>query len=99
MAAPKFYYKRHLVPFTEYQQMKGVLGGIVEFMQVPMSDFSAGHSAAPLSSAGQQAAVSICYDDAFGEETIESLHAATSLVNVTIDAWFGDSIAPPQHLV
>jgi len=98
MAAPQFYYKRHLVPFTEYLPMKGVLGGIVEFMQVPMSDFSAGHSAAPLAIAGQQAAVSICYEDAFGEETIESLPAATLLVNVTNDAWFGDSIAPPQHL-
>lgn len=97
-AAPQFYYKRHLVPFTEYLPMKGVLGGLVEFMQVPMSDFSAGHSAAPLAVAGQQAAVSICYEDAFGEETIESLPAATLLVNVTNDAWFGDSIAPPQHL-
>ena len=97
-AAPQFYYKRHLVPFTEYLPMKGLLGGLVAFMQVPMSDFSAGASAAPLTVAGQQAAVSICYEDAFGEETIESLPRATLLVNVTNDAWFGDSIAPPQHL-
>lgn len=98
-AAPQFYYKRHLVPFTEYLPMKGLLGGLVAFMQVPMSDFSAGASAAPLAVAGgQQAAVSICYEDAFGEETIESLPRATLLVNVTNDAWFGDSIAPSQHL-
>lgn len=95
---PQFYYKRHLVPFTEYLPMKSVLGGLVEFMQVPMSDFSAGRSAAPLTVAGQQAAISICYEDAFGEEAIESLPQATLLVNVTNDAWFGDSIAPPQHL-
>lgn len=95
---PQFYYKRHLVPFTEYLPMKNVLGGLVRFMQVPMSDFSVGRSAAPLAVAGQQAAISICYEDAFGEETIESLPQATLLVNVTNDAWFGDSIAPPQHL-
>ncbi len=94
----QFYHKRHLVPFTEYLPLESLLGGIVKFMQVPMSDFSAGHSAAPLAVAGQRAGVSICYEDAFGEENIEALPEATLLVNVTNDAWFGHSIAPQQHL-
>lgn len=97
-AERQFYYKRHLVPFTEYLPMKELLGGLVRFMQVPMSDFSAGTSAAPLAVAGQHAGISICYEDAFGEEVIQALPRATLLVNVTNDAWFGDSIAPPQHL-
>lgn len=98
-ATPRqFYHKRHLVPFTEYLPLENVLGGLVRFMQVPMSDFSKGESAAPLRVAGQRAGISICYEDAFGEETIEALPEATLLVNVTNDAWFGDSIAPPQHL-
>ncbi len=42
--------------------------------------------------------VSICYEDGFGEEVIEALPDATVLVNVSNDAWFGDSIAPAQHL-
>ena len=94
----QFYHKRHLVPFTEYLPLESLLGGIVKFMQVPMSDFSAGHSAAPLAVAGQHAGISICYEDAFGEESIEALPEATLLVNVTNDAWFGHSIAPQQHL-
>lgn len=97
-AKRQFYYKRHLVPFTEYLPMKALLGGLVEFMQVPMSDFSAGRSAAPLAVAGQQVGISICYEDAFGEEMIAALPQATLLVNVTNDAWFGRSIAPQQHL-
>lgn len=95
----RFYHKHHLVPFTEYLPMQSVLGGIVDFMQVPMSDFSKGAAQqAPLAVAGQQAGISICYEDAFGEEVIRALPAATLLVNVSNDAWFGHSIAPQQHL-
>ena len=95
----KFYFKHHLVPFTEYLPMKGLLGALVDFMQVPMSDFSAGPAVQqPLAVAGQQAGISICYEDAFGREMIRQLPKATLLVNVSNDAWFGHSIAPPQHL-
>ena len=68
-------------------------------MKIPMSDFSAGPPRQPLLDvAGQRIGVSICYEDAFGEEVIEALPGATLLVNVSNDAWFGDSIAPAQHL-
>jgi apolipoprotein N-acyltransferase len=94
-----FYHKHHLVPFTEYLPMQGLLGGIVNFMQVPMSDFSKGPvRQPPLAVAGQWAGISICYEDAFGEEVIKALPKATFLVNVSDDAWFGHSIAPRQHL-
>jgi len=46
----------------------------------------------------QKISVSICYEDAFGEEVIRHLPEATLLVNVSNDAWFGDSFAPHQHL-
>lgn len=93
------YHKRHLVPFTEYLPLKGLLGGLVDLLDVPMSDFSAGPPGqAPLAVAGQRAAISICYEDAFGEEAIDALPAATLLVNVSNDAWFGGSVAPAQHL-
>lgn len=94
-----FYHKHHLVPFTEYLPMERLLGGIVRFMQVPMSDFSKGPAVQPpLAVAGQQAGISICYEDAFGEEVINVLPKATFLVNVSNDAWFGHSVAPRQHL-
>jgi len=93
------YAKRHLVPFTEYLPLKSILGSIVAFMDVPMSDFSAGDAGqAPLQAAGVAVGVSICYEDAFGEEMIDRLPGANVLVNVSNDAWFGGSVAPWQHL-
>jgi apolipoprotein N-acyltransferase len=93
------YHKNHLVPFTEYLPFKWLLGSVVSFMQVPMSDFSRGGAEQkPLAVAGQRAGISICYEDAFGEEVIRALPEATLLVNVSNDAWFDDTWAPPQHL-
>lgn len=93
------YHKRHLVPFTEYLPWRSVLGSIVDILDVPMSNFSAGPDGQrPLAVAGHQAAISICYEDAFGEESISALPQAGLLVNVSNDAWFGGSVAPWQHL-
>jgi apolipoprotein N-acyltransferase len=66
---------------------------------VPMSDFSRGAAAQrPLAIAGEKVAVNICYEDAFGEEIARQLPEATLLVNLSNVAWFGDSLAPAQHL-
>lgn len=94
-----FYHKHHLVPFTEYLPLKTALAGVIDFLQVPMSDFSKGAAIQKsLEVAGQKAAISICYEAVFGEELIRQLPAATLLVNVSNDAWFGGSIGPHQHL-
>ena len=42
--------------------------------------------------------LSICYEDAYGVETIAALPEADLLINGSNDAWFGDSFAPHQHL-
>lgn len=98
-ASADFYHKRHLVPFTEYLPLRSVFGGLVDFMQVPMSNFSAGsEEKRTLTAAGYEIGISICFEDAFGEEVIDALPNAALLVNVSNDAWFGDSIAPHQHL-
>jgi len=94
------YYKRHLVPFGEFMPLKPVLGPVLDFLQIPMSDFSAGSpkEAPLLTAAGYPAGISICYEDAFAEEVREALPQAAFLVNASNDAWFGDSLAPYQHL-
>jgi len=48
--------------------------------------------------ADAKVAVNICYEDVFGEEIIRQLPAATLLVNVSNDAWYGESYAADQHL-
>jgi len=93
------YHKRHLVPFGEFMPLKFMLQPLIDWLQIPMSDFTAGEAEKPLMTvAGHPAAISICYEDVFGEEVIEALPEAAFLVNASNDAWFGDSLAPPQHL-
>jgi apolipoprotein N-acyltransferase len=95
----QIYYKSHLVPFGEYIPLKGLLGGLLDILQVPMANFSRGAPDQPLLElAGHKIGVSICYEDVFGEEVIRGLPEAKLLVNVSNDAWFGDSFAPHQHL-
>jgi apolipoprotein N-acyltransferase len=93
------YYKRHLVPFGEFLPLKWLLHPLIDLLRIPMSDFSAGEPAKNrLRLAGYEAGISICYEDAFGEEVIRALPEAAFLVNASNDAWFGDSLAPHQHL-
>ena len=91
------YDKAHLVPFGEFVPYG--FHWIVNTVAIPMSDFSLGRSdPTPLALAGQRVAPNICWEDAFGEEIIRQLPEATLLVNVSNVAWFGDSLAPSQHL-
>lgn len=98
-ADSQHYRKDHLVPFGEFIPLRGVLGWFInEVLQIPMGDLASGGDAqAPLEIAGQKVAVNICYEDVFGEEIIRPLPQATLLVNVTNDAWYGESNAAVQH--
>lgn len=93
------YRKVHLVPFGEYIPLRSLFGWITRILHIPLSDFSRGEKIQPpLQVAGQKVAMAICYEDVFGEELINQLPAASLLVNVSNDAWFGDTVAPWQHL-
>jgi apolipoprotein N-acyltransferase len=93
------YDKRHLVPFGEFFPLKSWLENLTRLLSIPMSDFSEGEIQQPtLHAAGQAVGVSICYEDVFANEVRRALPAAGFLVNVSNDAWFGDTIAPHQHL-
>lgn len=91
------YRKAHLVPFGEF--IPWGFDWVLAILHIPLSDFSRGSvNQKPIDIAGQKVAVNICYEDAFGEEIIRQLPEATLLVNVSNVAWFGDSIAPWQHM-
>ena len=94
---PQRYDKAHLVPFGEF--VPWGFRWFVDAMRIPLGDFTSGsRQPAPMQLGGQRVAVNICYEDLFGEEIIRQLPAATLLVNISNIAWFGDSLAPRQHL-
>lgn len=96
---PGVYNKRHLVPFGEYVPLAKLLRGLIKFFDLPMSGFSPGSEHQKhLEVAGQPLAPSICYEDAFGSEVIDFLPQATLLINGSNNAWYGNSLAPHQHL-
>ncbi len=93
------YVKRHLVPFGEYFPVPGFVRNWMRLMNLPATDAVPGKASQPtIDVAGERIAVTICYEDVFGAEQLPYLPQATLLVNVSNDAWFGDSIAPHQHL-
>jgi len=97
--SPGVYKKTHLVPFGEFIPFEEVLRGLIAFLDLPMSGFSRGDlNQVLLKAGGQPLAVTICYEDAFGEELIRQFPEATLLVNGSNNAWYGDSFAPHQHL-
>jgi apolipoprotein N-acyltransferase len=92
------YAKRHLVPFGEYAPMAWLLKPFVASLGVDLSDFTPGGEKPLLKVRGLSAGISICYEDAFGAEVRQALPQAAYLINVTNDGWFGDTLAPYQHL-
>ncbi len=95
--AGQHYDKAHLVPFGEFIPFG--FRWFVDLMQMPLGDFaSGGATQTPLRIADQRIAINICYEDLFGEEIIRQLPEATLLLNLSNVGWFGDSLAPHQHL-
>lgn len=94
------YRKRHLVPFSEYFPVPDFVRERLRLMSLPHLSMTPGEPRQPLLEmpGGRKLAVVICYEDAYGAEQLYALPEADILINVSNDAWFGDSIAPHQHL-
>ena len=96
----QIYRKRHLVPFGEFFPVPAFVREWMRLMSLPHSDISAGDAEQELLRMpdGNQLSVAICYEDAYGAEQLYALPDASILINVSNDAWFGNTIAPHQHL-
>lgn len=90
------YDKWHLVPFGEYQPAWFPLG----IQVVPGGGFAKGPGPRTLHVPGLPAAGAlICYEAIFPSQVIDPNDRPEWMVNVTNDAWFGNSTGPRQHLI
>jgi apolipoprotein N-acyltransferase len=95
----QWYDKRRLVPFGEFFPVPQAVRDWLRLMNLPYSDFQPGsEQQSPLRAGGVRLAPTVCYEDAYGSEQLRLVRESSLLVNVTNDAWFGDSTAPHQHL-
>ncbi|MFH1691645.1 MAG: apolipoprotein N-acyltransferase [Candidatus Omnitrophota bacterium] len=96
------YDKIHLVPFGEYIPARKSLPWIERFL--PIEDFTAGSEYKIFSVVNQDGqvlkfGVLMCFEDIFYNIATSFVqHGADFLVNMTNDAWFGDTSSPYQHM-
>ncbi len=91
--------KVHLVPLGEYVPFEDALAGlgITKIVQFP-NDFSAGTERHPVGLPnGIRAVPFICYEVIFPGLVGRDTEGSDLIVNVTNDAWFGDTPGPYQH--
>jgi apolipoprotein N-acyltransferase len=88
------YNKQHLVPFGEYVPLRTYFWFIKPLVEL-IGDFTPGDSFDPLDADTIQAGVLICFESIFPDiARQEAANGANLLVNITNDAWYGESSAP-----
>jgi apolipoprotein N-acyltransferase len=89
------YDKWHLVPFGEYQPDWLPLG----IQVVPGGGFASGPGPRTLHIPGiPPVGALICYEAIFSHQVVDEADRPDWMVNITNDAWFGNSAGPRQHL-
>ncbi|WP_075216438.1 apolipoprotein N-acyltransferase [Mongoliimonas terrestris] len=92
------YDKVHLVPFGEYLPLQPLLEaiGLRQITKV-IGGFSAGPGLRTLPLGSLRAGILVCYEIIFSADVVAA-ERPDLLLNVTNDAWFGQTFGPYQHL-
>ena len=91
------YDKVHLVPFGEYVPLQQWLP-FIDKMVEQTGDYSVGKKGSTLQLKGHAMGVLICYEAIFPDlSRAAARNGSELLVNITNDAWFGETGAPYQH--
>jgi apolipoprotein N-acyltransferase len=92
------YDKVHLVPYGEYVPLNELFPFIQKMVE-GIGDFSPGREIKNLNLPSCSFATLICYEIIFPDLTRRFVKkGANFIVNITNDAWFGETSAPYQHL-
>ncbi len=98
-AITAWYDKIQLVPFGEYVPLRSVLGYFVNRVVAGFGDMFAGTRQTIFELKGARLGVLICYESIFPNLSRMAVkRGADILVNITNDAWYGESSAPYQLL-
>jgi len=92
------YDKVHLVPYGEYVPLRRFFP-FIKKLTAGIGDFKSGEGFFPMEAGGRKIGVLICYEGILAEAgRAYKRQGAELLVNITNDAWFGNTSAPYQHL-
>jgi apolipoprotein N-acyltransferase len=93
------YDKIELVPFGEYVPARAILGFFVNRIVEGFGDMIPGKEQTLFDVKGAKLGILICYESIFPDLTRREVNeGADVLVNITNDAWYGESSAPYQVL-
>ena len=93
------YDKIELVPFGEYVPARAILGFFVNKIVSGFGDLIPGSEQTLFDLKGAKLGILICYESIFPDLTRREVNeGADVLVNITNDAWYGESSAPYQVL-
>ena len=94
-----YYDKMQLAPFAEYVPARRLFGFFVQKVVVGLGEFVPGRRQTLFEVKGAKLAVLICYEGIFPELSRRAVdNGADLLMNITNDAWYGNSSAPYQLL-
>lgn len=93
------YDKSHLVPFGEFVPLRSILQTVpVAVDVIGTSDFTPGTGAKTLRVPHFPSfSTMICYEAIFSGQVIDKNDRPEALLQITNDAWFGDTSGPHQH--
>ncbi len=98
-AVVAWYDKIQLVPFGEYVPLRSLLGAFVNRIVAGFGDMFPGSQQTIFDVNGAHLGVLICYESIFPNLARMAVNrGADILVNITNDAWYGESSAPYQLL-
>ncbi len=94
------YDKSHLVPFGEFVPFRNILQTVpVAVDVIGTADFTPGNGAKTLRAPNLPSfSTMICYEAIFSGSIVDQTNRPAFLLQVTNDAWFGNTSGPYQHL-